>query len=77
MTPQRVIRKADHVRDQVNAAAQDAFRRMVRHYVQTGEWDRHLSAEWHAAEAVLDAIDDEPAPTRFVDPGDHFVGMPA
>jgi hypothetical protein len=46
------------IRDQANVAAQHAFRRLVRRYVETGEWDRHLSAEWHVAEQLLDLADD-------------------
>lgn len=46
------------IRDQANAAAQDAFRRMVKRYIESGEWDRHLTAEWHTAEALLDMAED-------------------
>lgn len=49
---------ATTIRALANAAAQDAFRRLVRHYVATGVWDRHLSAEWHAAEALLDVAEE-------------------
>ncbi|MFZ2226181.1 MAG: hypothetical protein WAV64_01965 [Candidatus Moraniibacteriota bacterium] len=70
------------IRDAANAAAQHAFRRLVTHYTRTGEWDRHLLAEYHVAEALLDlaeemvseALPDIPL-ARIVDLGDHYAGM--
>ena len=45
------------LRQQANDRAQAAFRRLVRHRIATGEWDRHLLAEYNLAEQELDRID--------------------
>ena len=73
-----------------NAAAQDALHRLVTHKLATGQWDRHLAAEWHAAEAQVDMLDDlirdmmadtaEPdgmglPDIALADPGDHYAGV--
>lgn len=57
-----------------NAAAQDAFRRLVQRYVRTGVWDRHLFMEYQQAERELDRVEGEEALfTLTPDRGDHHV----
>ena len=78
------------LRRQANAAAQDALHRLVTRRLATGQWDRHIAAEWHAAEALVDMLDDrirdmmadtaEPdgmglPDIALADPGDHFAGV--
>ena len=78
------------LRAEANRKAQDAFGRMVRYHAKTGRWDRRLTAEWRAAEVLLDMVDDrirdmaadtaEPdgyglPDIALADPGDHFAGM--
>lgn len=80
------------LRAEANRKAQEAFRRLVRFHEVTGRWDRRLTAEYHAAEVLLDMVDDRirdmaadtAEPDGFglpdialADPGDHFAGMPA
>jgi hypothetical protein len=64
------------IRDQANAAAQHAFRRLVVRYVETGAWDRHLEAEWHVAEQLLDLADDLIRSVSDTDPSDGDDPLP-
>ncbi len=44
------------LRHDANGPAQRAFRRMLDHYLKTGEWSPLLIADWRAAEDAADAI---------------------
>ena len=46
------------LRAEANRKAQDALHKLVEAHLRTGHWDRHLAAEWHAAEVHLDEVDD-------------------
>ncbi len=48
------------IREQVNTAAQRAFRRMLEHHERTGEWSPALMRDWHAADALHLAVLDLP-----------------
>lgn len=44
------------IRHDADAAAREAFRRMLAHHLRTGEWNQALIAEWSEAEALVDAV---------------------
>lgn len=46
------------LRREADTAAQTALRRLVDHHARTGQWDQRLWAEYHAAEQLLDMIED-------------------
>lgn len=47
------------LRRQADHAAQEALRDLVRHRFATGQWDRHLSARYRAAEQLVDMLDEQ------------------
>ena len=55
------------IRDLARDAAQDAFHRLVKAHLATGQWDRRLLAEYHTAEAILDLAEE-----RIRDMADSF-----
>lgn len=47
------------LRRQANDAAQEALRNMVANHVRTGVWNQYLVSRYHAAERLVDMIDEQ------------------
>lgn len=62
------------LRRQANNAAQEALRNMVAYHSRHGVWNQYLVSRYHAAERLLDMVDEQIEAQQSADPAapDYF-----